>query len=900
MLRKMGLFLVNQQGYTPESACRELVANGFPPEKADRFLEWHRAQAEAHDVMTPPPGCNVLRYRTEAETKPWDVGDQLDVDLFWPSLLPRLEQKVGSTAAMDISRAADHVRKNCADPRHHGHSRKGLVVGYVQSGKTANYTSLIAKAADAGYRGFIVLGGIHNALRRQTQLRLEQDLVRPSMIAAEGQNGAPRWQLLTTADSDFRFQPDGQGMLATRDLRLLAVVKKNASRLRRLRDWLQDMPLSTRRQWPALVLDDEADQATPNSGRPGQQATTINALLKEIMALLPTSTYVGYTATPFANVLIDPSADQDFYPRSFIVSLPKPDGYFGAEELFGRGALDDADDPVDGYDLIRTVPPEHQDAVRPPTRSEDRKNFVPPVPSSMADAIRWFLMATSARHARGHGRFHSSMLIHTTQYSLVHIAQADAIRDYLEKLGSRVGDPDTQAALRDMWESEMDAYIPDGAEPIPDFSELLRHLPSVLEDVRVIVDNSLSEDRLDYTETELVNGQEREVPQTVIAVGGNTLSRGLTLEGLCVSYFVRSASAYDTLLQMGRWFGYRPGYADLARVWMPDALAENFRFLASVEEEIRQEIHRYSRNGLTPKDVGVRIRRHPGMAITSRLRMQHAVTAEMSYAGKRRQTFLFAHKDAETLGNNLTATRRLLDTLGPAERPGPARWVFHDTPPTAVERFLSEYRFHPDQEDLDSDAIIAFLRKWEAAGHPVSWNVGIVGSARTNHTVEGQTVNLGTIDLGLDEPVGLVNRSAMRKVERHDRANIKALMSTRDQVIDLAELTPEQAGGRDAELRQLREEMAPMTGLLVLYPISRASVPLGRSEKRLATRQPLDAVDDVVGVGLVFPEAPSELAGTSLASEYVTVDLSRVEDEYYEQDEATWELAAEEPEEDAA
>ena len=889
-LRQTGLYLVHQQGLSPEEATREMKSMGLPPEAADKFLHWYRAQAAENERLQPPPGCDVLRYRQEVETLGWDVGEQPDVDLVWPAVEPILRRRLGEEALASVSESANVIRRNCAPPHRYGSTRRGLVVGYVQSGKTANYTALIAKAADVGYRGFIVLSGIHNALRLQTQKRLENDLVNPTNQAVVNKPTAPRWYLLTQSDPDEDFRPiaNGQALLNATDLRLLAVVKKNSRRLRNLRDWLRDIPESVRRRCPFLLIDDEADQATPNTGRAREEVTAINRLLREIFSLLPTSTYIGYTATPFANVLIDPAVEEDFYPRDFIVSLPKPKGYFGPEALFGSPLDENPEEADDGYDLIRLVPEEDEDAVRPPSGSEAREAFQPPVPDSMRDAIRWFLLATTVRRLRQRSPFHSSMLIHTTQYSAIHFRQQASVNEFLNAVREGLHSPEGRREFEKLWISEQNRFVPE-PQALPEFGDVLAALPGVLDDVRVIVDNSWSEDRLNYTELTKVDGAEREVPQTVIAIGGNTLSRGLTLEGLVVSYFVRSASTYDALLQMGRWFGFRPGYADLARVWVTAELASNFRFLAGVEAEIREDIAEYGRTGLTPRELGVRIRRHPSMAITSRLKMQSAIDVEISYAGERRQTFLFAHRDRDVLLHNLSVARQLLHEAAGSSRlrrPGPARWVFDDVDRGLVEAFLEQYHFHPEHSDLDAGAMVSFLRRWEDAGYPVRWNVAVIGSSQTVHRYKGGSIDLGTLDLGLGEEVGLLNRSRLKKW-KEGTANIKSLMSRRDRVVDLEGLAAGEAGGKDADLRALRQQRAPWVGLLAIYPISKSSVPLSRLQVASDSRAPLEAVEHVIGVGIVFPDPPPR-APLRLTGQYVRVDLRGVQEKILEQDDDEW------------
>ena len=169
---------------------------------------------------------------------------------------------------------------------------------------------------------------------------------------------------------------NGAAMLS-RGVKSIAVVKKNQSRLRRLRDWLRDIPVEIRRRVPVLLLDDEADQATPNSATARDQFTKINELVRQIWAEIPTGTYVGYTATPFANIFMDPNDEEELYPADFIMDLPRPDAYFGAERVFGREPIDDADEPDPGLDMVRDVPDEDAEALKPPTKKDSRRTSIP-------------------------------------------------------------------------------------------------------------------------------------------------------------------------------------------------------------------------------------------------------------------------------------------------------------------------------------------------------------------------------------------------------------------------------------------------------------------------------------------------------------------------------------------
>lgn len=823
-----------------------------------------------NQLLRIPGGMESLAYRAmagEARRHHWYTGPQPN-DAVWPSYRRiLLEDGLPLEAVDELDEATTKIVAYMAPPDYHDLRKKGLVLGYVQSGKTANFTGVIAKASDAGYRLFIVLSGIHNALRQQTQRRLDAQLVEPTK---------EHWYALTDETSDFGYIAKGGGVLNSPDVRSLAVVKKNPARLRRLVRWLEGIPEDVRRRCPAVIIDDEADQASPNTASADWDRTTINELLVDLRGLLPTSTYVAYTATPFANIFIDPTDEQDLYPEDFIVNLPRPDAYFGAETLFGRSPLDHGDDPDDGLDAIRRIPDDEAKDLRPPSKASERDAFQPPVTPSLGDAIRWFLLATATRIARGQIGIHSSMLIHTTQYSHVHLRHRERIAAFARDLCPTTEDPSSFNEFEQLWREEHDRVPrPEGTPPVS-WNAVAEALPAVCQAVDVVADNYLSEDRLSYSD--------HDDGRVVIAVGGNTLSRGLTLEGLVVSYFVRSASAYDTLLQMGRWFGYRRGYEDLPRVWMTDELSESFRHLATVEAEIRAEVERYEDEDVTPESYAVRVRTHPKLLITSRLKQQHVKRIHASYAGRRLQTFVFSHRDRDVVQGNLDAARDLVrgalsDGVAPEPRAA-GRRLLRAVDVDRIRAFLKAFTFHESHIDMRNDLMLDYIdRRVDRAGELTDWNVGILGSGRRTYDVGGQTIDLGMIDLGLRDSVPLINRAPLKRAGG-GAANIKALMSKPDRVFDL-DISRSAATSMDE--KQLVASRPPGEGLLLLYPISRNSVPMGIS-LRAGSRMPLQAVGHLVGVALVFPDVPDEWKTSPDEANYVSVELPGVSDHIEEDD----------------
>ncbi|MFE5207395.1 Z1 domain-containing protein [Streptomyces sp. NPDC056600] len=814
--------------FTPAEAVKRLEQFQTPPEIIQQIRARHEQQMIKIKELAEP--LAVIRDNRDT----WYTGPQKR-DKCWPAIVSQLEHDGWPEQSLEsLDDSSTRVMSLLNHPKEKAFSTRGLVVGYVQSGKTTNFTSVMAKAADRGYKLFIVLAGIHNGLRRQTQARLVDQLVNPN---------PSMWSQLTGLDNDFVPPNNAPSFFGKANkTRVLCVVKKNATVLRKLASWLEEAS-EYLTDCPTLIIDDEADQATVAT-------KSINPLILRIMGSLPRSAYVGYTASPFANLLIDPTA-QDLYPRDFIVNLPKPKGHFGTEVLFGRYALEgeDPEDVFDGHDMIRSVPTDDIPCVRP-TSKDDVDGFQPIITEALQKAVHYFWMTTAARQARGTGNPHNTMLIHTSVNTSVHNSFKLPLENLREKALKALDDEKFVAALRRLWEEEI-ARVPaeEFGEETVGFDALKAELPGVLRSCRVIMDNSESIDRLDYE-----NG-----PVVAIAVGGNTLSRGLTLEGLSVSYFVRAVSAYDTLLQMGRWFGFRNGYADLPRIWMTDELAEWFRHLATVETEMRRDIDVYLTEAETPLTFAVRLRTHPSLRVTAAAKMKAAVTAASSYGGKRLQTHVF-HTDADWLQGNLKAAQTLLSASKAhasriEERPDEGRLVFRDVPYEAVLDFLQEYSFHEKSPEHDADLISAYIKKRTGFGSLRRWNIAVVGNPKGEpfEFIPGVGVGRNT-------------RARLKTATEPGSADIKTLMSRRDAAVDL---TGDTASMTENDIKKQRRLQLPDTGLLVLYPIDRTSQPSPNKKLRAA----LNAEEHVIGLGLVFPEPSNE---DSTVEGYVSADLSGV------------------------
>lgn len=775
---------------------------------------------------------NVEVLRPSSIIKPrekWYFGPRAS-DRHWPALEQYLlsEKEFGKEAVDSIDDASSEVVSLLENPARTQFRCRGLVVGYVQSGKTANMTAVIAKAVDAGYNLIVLLGGMTNKLRAQTQRRLESDIVARHRHL---------WQLYTTVDDegDFIVPRNGSFTMPVEGRAQLAVMKKITSRLNAFIRTIDKTPPSILRELKVLLIDDECDQASVNSAKDDFDMTRINEAIRTIIKKLPAVSYVGYTATPFANVFIDPFPHNreeldDLYPEDFITVLPQPEEYFGAHEVFGTEPSDASDETEEeaGQSMIRTIDPDELKLLRP-QRAADKDVFSPEVNESLSEAILWFIASSAIRLARGHSGKHMTMLVHSSPNIIQHVRMADAIKVWLaeNEASLRSGAGPGFEMLEKVSRRELAAVGPQRSshEIRPQALDLLPQINQVMDAIDIAIENGESGTRLDYTGD----------PKIYIVIGGAVLARGLTLEGLCVSFFLRTAKQYDTLLQMGRWFGYRTGYEDLPRLWTTADLASSFRALARIEEEVRQDIGVYREYELTPKQFAVRVRAIPGMAITSATKMKNAYRTDISYEGRHVQTIRFDHLSPGTIAGNWNAASGLVDSIGARsfDRVASGQMLARDVDVSLVRKFLRNYSISTTHMDLRSQHLIGFIDKME--GELRTWNVGVIFPG------EGK---LSGGPLGGLGAVRLVNRAKLGDSESH-YADIKALMSKQDVLID-AGTRPGTIKGKDwADLKRLR----PVQPLLLMYPIDAQSMPAPQAKHRV----PLEADGDLIGIGIVFP-----------------------------------------------
>lgn len=752
---------------------------------------------------------------------------------YWQRYSEYMEARLPWTALDALDAATDEVLSQLEDPTREGAwDRRGLVVGHVQSGKTGNYTGLICKAADAGYKIIIVLAGLHNNLRAQTQIRLDEGFLGFATIAGDGElprvgvglidgdkSIEPNAATNRSDNGDFNTAVASKMFISPEQRPWLFVIKKNKTVLERLLHWIQNkvanhVDAETGRKLvtnlPLLVIDDESDHGSVDTGEDvvdefgnpdlEHQPKTINRLIRSILHHFSRKAYVGYTATPFANIFIHDRGETqehgpDLFPAAFITNLAAPSNYVGPGRVFGS-----ASNTPDDLPLLRplldeefqpwmpsktTTSPEiksHKNGHRPRWKGEDR------VPDSLAEAIRSFLYACAVRKLRGQGSKHSSMLIHVTRFTSVQsevVSQvADYVRDLKGRYTRRMELVDLEASMRKEYE---ETFLPSmrrirsalvEGETLEDFSwgDIRAVLPDVLADIRVREINGTAKDALDYAENDGTGLK-------VIAIGGDKLARGLTLEGLCTSYFLRTARMYDTLMQMGRWFGYRDGYLDVCRLYTSQEMVEWFGHIADAAEELRQEFDNMVAAGATPKQFGLRVKSHSVMTVTSRAKMRNARAMQLTYSGDLLQTIVFPNRK-DDITANFKATDRFIGTLGPSEDlnhqlfvPEGQKWNGHlwrDVPALSVISFFREYRTHPASFRIMSPLIADFIEELNKDRELTTWTVALIGKEQpgTENSVGGAMVKM------LDR---------RRAAEHADRYSIKTLISPRDQAIDLTE-----------------------------------------------------------------------------------------------------------------
>ena len=846
---------------------------------------------------------------------------------YWDRYYLHISKTIPEAAVESIDKVTEDILSRIEDPQREGGSdRRGLVVGNVQSGKTANYCGLACKAADAGYKVIIILSGLHNNLRSQTQIRMEEGFlgfmndgsggdmfkrvgvghIDSSVVANTATSRAELGDFNSGVADNFGIHPGGTP--------LLFVVKKSVRVLNNMIRWVRSYAdvheKETARKYvrnvPALIIDDEADlasvdtkqQAFDEEDKPDldHDPAKTNAAIRKLIRCFEKSAYVAYTATPFANVLIHDMGrttelGDDLFPRSFILNIPAPSNYMGPTRVFGLARDEDVGlEEVHGLPIIRTVS-DHaaSEAIDEtegwvPPKLTRKTNHVPlfegrkQVPHSLRKAILSFLLSAAVRRIREPQPHFNTMLVHVVRFTKVQNEISRQVSECLKQIEQRLrlGDGDRTPTILDELRRLYDRdFVPTSEScgailgsdlyQLPTWTELEPLLGKIAAGIKVKTIHGSAGDVLDY-ETHKEHGMD------VIAVGGDKLSRGLTLEGLTVSYFLRASRMYDTLMQMGRWFGYREKYIDVCRLFTTSELSEWFGHTAAASEELRREFDHMVRIGATPKDYGLKVRSHPVMLVTSAVKMRNGEKLNISYSCDVSETIAFK-KNLRWLTANFDAVETMLNVLGqPFEGSAKGGYSWEASPEQVMD-FLASYKTDEEVPRASASLWSSYIRKQLARGELKKWTVRLVSSGTSE-----EFRRIG------GKEVGLIYRDSGTRDDKCQRFVIKQLVSPADEMTDLSESQREEAldqtisnWEKDTRLnkrkteperpgrREIRQIRSPENGLLLLYPLDPKALNLG------------EKCPPVMGVAMSFPES----GDPSVCVSYVVANLfSRIGGDY--------------------
>ncbi|QSZ66929.1 endonuclease [Methanofollis aquaemaris] len=815
---------------------------------------------------------NAAVLENDENHAPWldDKRGKLNWE-FWNSYIEYLQDKGWSgTLIENLDNTTDNILRRLEDPVREGNwDRRGMVVGEIQSGKTSNYIGLACKAFDAEYKLVIILAGIHNSLRSQTQIRVNEGIIGSNTISGiddpdsqkrtgvgllPGYDYKKRPGTLTSIEDngDFSKKVMKSAGIKPGQMPLILVVKKNVTSLKNIKNWAlseaQRVETGEKilRDVPLLLIDDEADNASIDTNKipdaePDEESdeeyepTRINGLIRGILHSFEKSSYVGYTATPFANIFIYPvkyltKYGRDLFPRNFIISLPTPSNYIGPEKVFGFD--DDPETGIEGQDGLPLVIPVHDSADYIPSIHKS-DHYISEIPESLKKAVKYFILSCTARTVRGHPNEHNSMLVHVTRYinvqTRIGVLVESELRAVQQKLkyGTGRNSENILEEFHEIWETD---FVPvtrtviektgDAAISEVSWDEIKEHIVPVALKIRIIIANSSSKDVLEYRNHEKVG-------LSAIIIGGDRLSRGLTLEGLTISYYLRSTHMYDTLMQMGRWFGYRPGYLDLCRIFTTSELIECYRHIALAGKELREEFIHMADTGATPEDYGLRVRTHPGnMIVTSVNKMRYGEKMRLSYAGTVSESVVY-FRDRNQNEKNIKSTGDFITELNSGRDFSNMKkyYLWRNIPAEDVISYMDSIKTHPHSYKANSSLISKYIKKASAKGELTSWTIVLMNSGN------GDKIKIG------DYEVKSVIRSRLNTEDTSsDKYTIRRLISTRDEWLDMDEPVRKNIMAMTVEAwkngkikskeapeipsgRIIREKRDKSSGLLLIYPV---------------------------------------------------------------------------------
>lgn len=715
------------------------------------------------------------------DVEPWLNDEKANINFeLWNRYKLYMAENDPSFPVNDLDDFTDKILDKCVNPRKAGAwDRRGMVVGHVQSGKTSNYVGLINKATDAGYKVIIIIAGTISSLRRQTQERIDSGYVGRSssdFLERKLNNivGVGKYSVnteiypLTSSyyvkgdEGDFNQKariPIGKNPV-------VFVIKKNKSILEKLIDWFskdvnaKDVDGTPKLfDVPALIIDDEADAASVNASRDINDIKTINRLIRTLLNIFNQNTFIGYTATPYANLFISQDYNEeqttvvknktykigeDLFPRDFIINIKAPANYIGAAKIFG---YENANPELtkEPLDIFREI--EDYDPPFFRTINRENKDILPEyLPQSLERAIKSFILTCAIRRVRGHENKHNSMLVHvallvrwidrvaylvnekTKEYKNAIQSEDETLLNELKELYETDFLPTTKNVLDNL--DYTDIRIKEHS-----WEEVKKELKNAVLKIDVrSVHGTRSTTNLEYHNIEEIDYNRHENGLSVIAVGGSRLSRGITLEGLSVSYYIRTTRMYDSLMQMGRWFGYRPGYVDLCRLYTTNQIFEWFNHITMATEEMRNDFDEMTTTHQRPKHFRLKVRNHHGLlTITSLNKLHFSEDIEISFSGENPQTYCLL-KTKSAIENNFNALKNLVSTIGfPTKEnrietgKGKIRYLFY--PNSNIDSICSFIdAFKIEQPSISNATLSEYISTQSRANKIKEWSICIVSN----------------------------------------------------------------------------------------------------------------------------------------------------------------------------
>lgn len=707
----------------------------------------------------------------------WSTRDKITSNpYYWNRYKDLISEKMVPEVVRNLDDDTDVVMNYIGDPSSHEFNIYGMVVGHVQSGKTSNYSALIDKASDAGYKFIVVIAGTMNNLRNQTQIRLNESFIgkQGDQIVGVGlyKNDQSKIPLCLTNESDdfnLAYANRVKGTLNFENIKvpILIVIKKNSSTLKNVVSWLDAQYPNGVSEHAMLLIDDESDYASINT-KEMEDPTIINKKIRKLISLFKKTSYVAFTATPYANIFIDHEASNtevglDLFPKDFIYLLEPPSNYLGAKHYFvdnPENHIVNIDDYEDSYPLKHKI-----------------THVVEELPNSLIEAISLFYLNVGIRYERGFVNNHNSMLIHVSRFTDVHIQVRNKVDDLVKDLNKSIK---TRGGLNFPFDNDelllnlndtYEKYFPNSSIG---FSQILKRLINIL-------DTFLVKDIHSKTKTPLL--YRSDVPINAIVIGGTSLSRGFTLEGLSISYFLRTTILYDTLMQMGRWFGYRDGYADLCRIFVPDEIEDNFRDIILSTEELFDDFRDLAKSNKTPFDFGLAIQQNPNSAlqITARNKLKNIKKFDyiMKFDGRLKETVKFT-ADNDVIESNYETGVNLINNLlkNEALKKEGTSIFWENVSKDYVVNFLNSYKEINDNDPLGilSKMPLPFIRDYVSKRN-CGWDVALISG-------DGEIIENGTFCDAL--PTKRVERNMVfRNVENIYHYPKNQLSIPRDESIPL-------------------------------------------------------------------------------------------------------------------